>query len=269
MRGAILCYSVTGNTSLLAQRVAQAMPFAFDVIDVTSLPDVDLGPFDVVGFAVPTDFWGISKRVSDYIAQLSLQRARPAFVMNTFGGASGKALVRLWDAVSSRGFRVAAGYSVHMPDSYPPLIARGFGSSDAPSAAELAKLDSFIAKLAVTLSSLGEAREAPVGRLSLGLVDRLLPERNRSTGLHALGERSIDGQACTKCGTCAKGCLTGAIRLDPLPVFDAALCCGCWRCYNRCPSRAIHTKKCAGTPFYAGPAEALRGSGPDELRISR
>ncbi len=258
MQGAILCYSVTGNTSLVAQRVARALPFPFEVVDITLLPEVDVAAFDVVGFAVPTDFWGISQRVSGFIAGLPLQQGRPAFVMNTFGGASGKALVRLWDAVGSRGFRVVAGYSVHMPDSYPPLIARGFASSDAPSAAELAKLDSFIAKLAATLSALGDGHEAPTGRFSLGLVDRLLPERDRSTGLHALGERSVDEQACTRCGTCLKGCLTGAIRLDPLPVFDASLCCGCWRCYNRCPSRAIRTKKCAGTPFYAGPTDALR-----------
>jgi flavodoxin len=57
VRGAILCYSVTGNTSLVAQRVAQTMPFAFEVVDITSLPDLDLATFDVVGFAVPTDFW--------------------------------------------------------------------------------------------------------------------------------------------------------------------------------------------------------------------
>jgi ferredoxin len=202
------------------------MPFPFDVVDVTLLPEVDLAALDVVGFAVPTDFWGISQRVSGFIAELPLQHGKPAFVINTFGGASGKALVRLWEAVSSRGFRVAAGYSAHMPDSYPPLIARGFASAGAPSTSELAKLDSFIAKLAATLSAIDDGHEAPSGRLSLGLMDRLLPERDRSTGLHAMGERSVDGQACTRCGTCVKGCLTGAIRLDPLPVPRCAVDAG-------------------------------------------
>jgi NAD-dependent dihydropyrimidine dehydrogenase PreA subunit len=46
--------------------------------------------------------------------------------------------------------------------------------------------------------------------------------------------------------------------LDPKPVFDEPRCYGCWACYNRCPKRAIYTKKLRGRGHYPGPSDELR-----------
>jgi NAD-dependent dihydropyrimidine dehydrogenase PreA subunit len=46
--------------------------------------------------------------------------------------------------------------------------------------------------------------------------------------------------------------------MHPFPNFDESLCYGCWACYNRCPVRAIYTKKLRGKGQYPGPTEELR-----------
>ena len=45
--------------------------------------------------------------------------------------------------------------------------------------------------------------------------------------------------ACTKCGTCAKGCPTGAITLKPFPTWNYERCIGCYCCYELCEQDAI------------------------------
>jgi len=45
--------------------------------------------------------------------------------------------------------------------------------------------------------------------------------------------------ACTKCGTCAKGCPTDAITLSPYPTWDYKKCIGCYCCYELCEQDAI------------------------------
>ena len=46
---------------------------------------------------------------------------------------------------------------------------------------------------------------------------------------------------CTKCGTCAEGCPTGAIPLDNPSHTDNERCINCMRCVASCPmnSRAL------------------------------
>jgi ferredoxin len=45
--------------------------------------------------------------------------------------------------------------------------------------------------------------------------------------------------ACTRCGTCARGCPRGAITLDPFPVWNYDRCIGCYCCYELCEQDAI------------------------------
>ncbi|MGA2974118.1 MAG: DUF362 domain-containing protein [Spirochaetia bacterium] len=46
-------------------------------------------------------------------------------------------------------------------------------------------------------------------------------------------------EACTRCGTCAKGCPRGAITLDPFPIWNYERCIGCYCCYELCEHDAI------------------------------
>lgn len=258
MRGAIYYYSATGNTALAAGRLAQRMPVPFELIDVTASRHVDLTSTDVFAFASPTDFVGIPRAYEAFIEALPTQDRTPAFVFNTFGAISGKTLRILAKAVAARGFTVLGGHSLHVPENYPPMIARGMGAADAPSPRVLADFDAFIARTAASVEALRDGGTAESQRIRIGALNSLIPRRKRTTARDDMGEKSVDAQACTECGKCRRNCPYGAISLEPRPVFDMAKCYGCWRCYNLCPAGAISTAKFQGGPFYSGPTQALR-----------
>jgi ferredoxin len=258
MNGVILFYSGTGNTALACQYLARRLPPRFACVDVTLPRRVDLAGVDVVGFAAPTDFWGVPQAFEAFIQSLPPQDGRPAFVFNTYGAASGKTLRILAELVGAGGFEVLAGHSLRMPESYPPMIAARMGAKRAPSRRQLKRLEAFVADLSIVVRASGG--ELPVARrkVRLGAANAVLPQRPRTTARESMGLKVVDPAACTECGRCARDCPYEAILLAPTPVFDAASCRGCWRCYNNCPAHAISTAKFHGGPFYGGPSDVLK-----------
>lgn len=257
MRIAICYYSGSGNTKLACERIAARLDAEVDLVDIVRKTP-DLAAYDAVGFACSTDFWTMPQVFVDFMADLPEQPGKPAFVFNTYGLRSGPTLLDLAEAASARSFVVVGGHSMRMAESYPPMMAIGLGFAGRPSAGDVRKLDAFVERLRRAL-----AVPPVAAKIDPGWFNRLGKTPARTTARNDMGEKRVDAEKCTECGTCAKACPYGAIALEPKPVFDQGRCYGCWRCYNRCPERAISTKRLRGKPRYAGlSAEArqlLRG----------
>jgi ferredoxin len=234
------------------------MGLPIDLVDIIDDKTIDIDTYDVVGFASPTDFWGIPQVFAAFIEGLPLQKEKPAFVVNTFGARSGKTLHLLDKALTLRGFCVLAGHSLRMPENYPPMIARGMGAKSAPSLKRLREFDTFIGNVSVLLDRVANKEEIRKEPVPIGFIDRLFPTRPRSSARKYMGQKFVDESLCTECGLCHQGCPYHAIRMDPKPLFDMNKCLGCWRCYNRCPAHAIYTKKYRGGPYYAEPNDLLK-----------
>jgi NAD-dependent dihydropyrimidine dehydrogenase PreA subunit/flavodoxin len=258
MKGAICYYSGTGNTKLACAYIADRIGVPFELIDVAKVREVDLVPYDVVGLATFADGAGPPQLFLTFVEELAQQAGKPAFVFNTYGAVSGKTLRLLEGAATDKGFRVFAGHSLHTPESYPPMIARGMGAEGAPNRKEMGRFDAFVSDLGRSLNGAGEGDSGGPGRVRIGLFNGLLPTRQRTWARDDMGEKHVDEDLCTECGTCERGCPYAAIRLDPKPVFDQRRCYGCWRCYNRCPEQAIYTDRFRGGPFYPGPNDHVR-----------
>lgn len=259
MRVAICYYSGSGNTELACERIAARLDAEVDLVDVVR-ETRDLSAYDAVGFACSTDFWSMPQLFAEYLAALPNHSGKPAFVFNTCGLRSGLTLVHLAEAVSARGFVVVGAHTMRMAESYPPMMALGLGFKDRPNAADVRKLDAFADRLAAALA----VPPVPV-RIRTRWYDGLGVTPARTTARTDMGEKRVDAERCTECGTCARSCPYAAIVLDPKPVFDESRCYGCWRCYNRCPERAISTRRFHGRPFYAGPSAQAKES----LRAAR
>ncbi len=259
MKGVICTYSGSGNTKLACRYIAKNVRnVELGLFNIVKGGTIDLTQYDIVGLAAFTDFFAPSQVVQTFVEGLPQQNGKPAFVFNTFGFISGKTIKVLEKWADARGFRVVAGYSLHTPESYPPMIARGQANADAPNEKEMTRFNEFITELGQLCAALDGGQPVTNKKISVGLLNRLMPTSARTQARKDMGEKYVDESLCTQCGTCEKGCPYQAIKLAPFPAFDMDKCYGCWRCYNRCPQQAIYTEKFRGGPFYPKPVEQLK-----------
>jgi len=257
VKGLICCYSGTGNTRLACEAIARGVEsVTFELFDVVRDGVPDLTGVDLVGFAAFADFLGPPMRTKTFLQSLPAQRGKPAFVFDTYGGFNGKTLELLYRWTTAQGFRVVESHALHTPENYPPMIRRGRTFADAPNPKELAAFEGFIAKLDAIGHALAAGEEVPRRRPPSGLF-RFLPATPRSQSRRTMGGKHVDPELCTECGVCREACPYGAIELTPRPVFNRAKCWGCWACYNRCPTRAIYTRRLRGAGHYPEPNAAL------------
>ncbi len=257
MKGLICYYSGSGNTKLACEYIARkTREIDFDLFDIVRDGEPDFDSRDIVGFATFTDFFGPPMRMKTFIRSLPMQPERPAFLFNTYGSTGGKTLEFLDRWSSGKGFRTVASHGLHAPENYPPLIARGMAFADAPSEKELAAFRRFVAELDAIAGGLSTGKSIRHQRPQIGLF-RFLPAPPRKLARRMMGEKSVDIELCTECAVCRSVCPYGAIDLNPKPLFDRTKCCGCWACYNHCPTKAIYTKKIRGVGHYPKPNAAL------------
>ena len=255
MKGIIYYYSNTGNTKLAIEYLAyQLTSVSFTLFDMTCQESIDPGGFDLVGFATYADFLSPPELFRRFVGKLPHQKNKPAFVFNSYGHFSAGTRAHLYKRVSRRGFTVIAAHTLHMPENYAPMICMDVKNVHAPDERQMQSFNSFISQLDSLLQS------GPVSRTpcSLPLHERLWPPFPRWLGKWQMGPKFIDTDKCTRCSLCARGCPYGAISIDDLPRFSESKCAACWRCYNRCPTQAIYTKKYRGRGHYPQPLPAVK-----------
>lgn len=263
LKGIIFYYSGTGNTALACRHISDHMASAeIQLFDILGGGVPDLSAYGIVGFAAFADFRVVSEVFAKFVDSLPRQEGKPTFVFNTYGMSSGKTLQVMDRLVADRGFKVVAGHALHMPESFPPLIAKGMGNDNAPNDKELAAFKRFVAELDNIALRLSRGEDVPAGVINLGTANKVLPTYPKGLPERMMGEKFVDEALCTGCGTCANICPNGAITVDSKPHFDPDKCSYCWACYNHCLFEAIYTKKYRKTAHYQGPSAALQ----DKLR---
>ena len=87
----------------------------------------------------------------------------------------------------------------------------------------------------------GEIPRLPHFRLPMNVVGDDLAGRISAPFMGWLSKPRfhVRKDACTRCGTCAKGCPSAAITLDPFPTWNYERCIGCYCCYELCEQDAI------------------------------
>ena len=256
MNGVIYYYSNTGNTRLAMEYMAKRMQsVTFTLVDITVDPFISPDTFDLAGFATYADFLSPPDLIRRFIRKLPHQNNKPAFIFNSYGNLNAGTLAHLHRCVGSRGFTIIAAHALQMPANNVPLRCMGIVNEQAPDTRQMERFDTFISNLDKLTATGGSV---PQESVMLPLKERIWPSFPRWLGKWQMGPKFVDAAACTRCGLCARGCPYGAIRMDDLPRFTEPKCAACWRCYNRCPTRAIYTRKYRGRGHYPAPLPAVR-----------
>lgn len=259
LKGIICYYSGSGNTRLACQYIQNKVrSVSFEMFNITKGGIPDLSSYAAAGFATFTDFLNPPQLFLNFMDRLERQQNKPAFVFNSYGFINGRTCRTLAGKAGAKGFLVIAGHSLHMPESFPPMIAGGHGNEQAPDEKELEQFRQFVSRLDSALSLVTTGKAGELKKAKFNLASALWPPLPRTRSRNDMGLKYVDEDLCDECGICEKICPYSAVQLDPKPVFDMTKCYGCWSCYNHCPHKAIYTRKYRGRGHYPKPIDSVR-----------
>ncbi len=243
----IFCFSGTGNSRYIAERLAEALRDS--VVDLNAkikLRDAD--PVQVgqdVVFVTPTYAWRIPRVVSEWLRQVELGGAeRIWFVMNC-GSEIGNAAKYNRQLAEEKHLQYMGTQQIVMPENY---IAMFNAPNDEEGRAIVQKAEPNI-ETAIACIKAGRCFPAPRNNsydrvMSAAVNPIFYPIFVKANAFQV-------SQACTGCGACVKRCPMNNIELkNGKPVWGDN-CTHCMACICYCPAEAIeYGKKSVGKPRY-------------------
>ncbi len=247
-----ITFSPTGGTAKAAELFTQSFAAEHSGIDLTDaglrFDGFAFGPEDVCIVAVPSYGGRVPVPAAARLQQMHGNGAG-AILMVVYGNrAYDDTFAELQDLLTNAGFRCAAGIAAVAEHS----IMRQFaaGRPDAQDAKELA---GFAQKIRAKLEN-PSAPEPPA-----------FPGNRPYLEHHAAPMPPQTGDACTRCGLCAKKCPVGAIPPASPAATAPDLCISCMRCIALCPNhaRSIDPQRVAALSQRL--SKAFEGRKPNQL----
>ena len=243
----VFCFSGTGNSRYIANRIAAALQD--NLVDLNAkIKSNDHIPVQTgrsVIVVAPTYAWRIPRVVSDWLTQTALIGAKRIWFVMDCGGEIGNAAKYNRRLAAQKRLRDMGTAQIVMPENYIALF-----NTPQPAAAEKI-VHRAEPKIADVIACIRAAQPFPAPRNNL--YDRFM-----SGPVNPIFYRSFvksdDFQAsdsCIGCGQCVQKCPLNNIRLtDGKPLWGSA-CTHCMACICYCPTEAIsYGKKSAGKPHY-------------------
>ena len=258
MKGLLCYHSQSGNTLLVCRFLSKKLDFlSWDFFDIATGSPQEIQSYDVIGFATWTYFLRLPPFFEQFLNNLPIQKGKPAFLLSTFGVMPGQVLIKMKKILTTKGFAVMDGYSLHTPESYPLYILKGWDNRDAPTSHELIEFESFTIRLTDHLQKIQAGHPMQPGKIKLDIFSRLIPPPSLIKIRQEMGTLAVDPVLCDQCGICKQVCLYEAIDDNLPPVFIVEKCQGCWACFNHCPQQAIFTGRIRGQGYYCSPTAVL------------
>jgi ferredoxin len=262
----ILTFSLTGNTKLIAKRIAAKLVEAKHHVTLFNLVKIgkefdSLGPdasplltqlreslrtSDVVGLGAFSNFAHPSWRVNELFSDAALpsglfKNMKFFFTFATAGQVVWRTLNVLSTLLSDKNPSATfiGSFSALAPENGVPLMALK-PYRDTWAVAELARVEEFSSKIA---ESLNDPQKAVPAKFSRAKSWEFFARRGRLS-MRSVQSPVVDREKCQRCGTCERKCPYNAVRCTPdiedgFPTFDRKKCEGCGRCFNVCPFDAM------------------------------
>ena len=243
----IFCFSGTGNSRYLANRIAEAL--CNTVIDLnTKIKANDHTPVQTDGNVIvvaPTYAWRIPRIVTAWLLKTQLLGAERIWFVMDCGSEIGNAAKYNRQLARQKGLCDMGTTQILMPENYiamfgapQPDEARAIVQNAEPSLLE-----------AIACIQAGRSFSPPRNNLYDRLVSGPINPAFYRLLVKANAFRVKDG--CIGCGKCAANCPMNNIQLkDGRPVWSRE-CTHCMACICYCPVEAIeYGKRSAGKPRY-------------------
>lgn len=246
MSTTIYYFSGSGNSLYAARELRQRLPDA-DLVPMVRLLGAERieSRGETVGFVFPIHGMTLPIPVRRFISRLDPSSAHYLFAVATRAATPHRAFSEIDRMLRKRGRRLDAFFTLTMPSNDPK-----FRDWRPPADEGLARLASDLRPRLDAIAEVVVRRQenrapdteflVPVNPLleRLVLLGMAFAERDGAKDYFYANER------CTGCGTCAKVCPSGKVRMDgKRPVWrDEVTCYLCYACLNYCPARAAQIR---------------------------
>ena len=243
----ILCFSGTGNSRYIAERIAEALQD--EIVDLNAkIKAADYAPIqageDIV-LVTPTYAWRIPQIVSVWLTKAELLSAKRIWFVMDCGSEIGNAAGYNRQLAAQKQLQYMGTAQIIMPENYIAMF-NAPQKEQARSIVEQAE-----PALQKVLTQLRAGQEFPPPRDNL--YDRLMsgPVNPVFYRFFVKADAFRTTEACIGCGKCVELCPLNNIRLENGKPVWGKNCTHCMACICYCPKEAIeYGKKSKGKPRY-------------------
>ena len=243
----ILCYSGTGNSRYIAQRIADELQDNIidlnEKIKTNNYSSIEIG--DDVILVVPTYAWRIPKIVSNWLYKTKFIGAKRIWFVMNCGSEIGNATKYNLMLANDKHLDYMGTKQILMPENYIAMF-------DAPQAEEARKIVKNAEPTIVdTIACIKAEQPFPVPRNNL--YDRFMsgPVNPIFYQFFVKATAFQTDDTCIGCGQCVKNCPKNNIVLENGKPIWGNQCTHCMACICYCPTEAIeYGKKSIGKPRY-------------------
>jgi ferredoxin len=190
--------------------------------------------YDTIGFVYPTYFWGLPKKVIEFVKNLNLSNNKNAYYYSiaTYGGSAGNAVYQLYELLlHSHGIKINFGEKLQMFSNYVVMYDMS------KKVDEITKKSN--EKLVPIVDSIKMRRSNSINKLTkiFGFINKNFIKKVA----HMDKDFTID-ENCTGCGLCEEVCPVKNIEMiNNKPRYNHH-CEQCVACIQFCPQRSINYK---------------------------
>ena len=241
----IICFSQTGNTQKLADRILEGIVDGGNRCSTIGMKHAnidDIPNYDLIGIGTPTFFYREPVNVRTFLKKIPEQNGRHCFLFCSHGSIMGNTLYYMQEQLKEKGYAVIGAFDSYA-DASLQFYPKAWHTSGHPDEIELSEAEQFgrgICDVSARIQN-GESDLIPEFQL---IEDTWWAEASKKMTLESLRKVfpkfSINQDKCSQCLLCQENCPVDAIDIeaDP-PDIQKEGCIYCLYCEKACPEGAI------------------------------
>jgi ferredoxin/flavodoxin len=234
MENIVFYFSGTGNCLKVAKTIVQELGNG-EIVSMAKPGNYNLiKQYDTIGFVYPTYFWGLPKKVIDFIENLNINNNKNTYYysITTYGGSAGNALYQLYDLLFNRhGIKISYGQKLKMFSNY-VIIYDMSKKTDEITKESNKKLVPIIDSIKMRKNNKINKSTKIFNFINKGFIKKVA----------GMDKDFTVNNNCTGCGICKEVCPVKNIELvNNKPQYNHH-CEQCVACIQFCPQRAINYK---------------------------